>query len=98
MIETLAATAPVGTRVNFYRTSAGAEIDLLLTLPGQRLWAIEIKRSLTPKVEKGFYQACEDLAPERRIVVFPGSERFPLPHGVEAMPLQDAGRELLGKA
>ncbi len=95
-IETLAATAPAGTQANFYRTAAGAEIDLLLALPGQRLWAIEIKRSLTPKVERGFYQACEDLAPERRIVVYPGSERFPLPHGVEAMPLQDAGRELLG--
>lgn len=98
VIETLAATAPAGTQACFYRTAAGAEIDLLLALPHQRLWAIEIKRSLTPKVERGFHQACEDLAPERRILVFPGSERFPLPHGVEAMPLQDAGRELLGEA
>jgi len=97
VIETLAATAPAGTQYNFYRTAAGAEIDLLLTLPGQRLWAVEIKRSLTPKVEKGFYQACEDLAPERRIVVFPGLERFPLQHNVEAMPLQDVGRELLAE-
>lgn len=98
VIETLAATAPAGTQACFYRTAAGAEIDLLLALPHQRLWAIEIKRSLTPKVERGFHQACEDLAPERRILVFPGSERFPLPHGVEAMPLQDVGRELLGEA
>lgn len=97
VIETLAATAPAGTQTHFYRTAAGAEIDLLLTLPGQRLWAIEIKRSLTPKVERGFYQACEDLAPERRIVVFPGYERFPLQHGVEAMPLQTVGKELLDK-
>lgn len=98
VIETLLAAAPAGTQAHFYRTAAGAEIDLLLTLPGQHLWAIEIKRSLTPKVEKGFHQACEDLAPERRIVVFPGTERFPLPHGVEAMPLREAGRELLSKA
>jgi predicted AAA+ superfamily ATPase len=98
MIETLSATAPPGTHWNFYRTAAGAEIDLLLTLPGQRFWAVEIKRSLTPKVEKGFYVACEDLAPQRRIVVYPGSERFPLQHGVEAMPLQDAGQELLAGA
>jgi predicted AAA+ superfamily ATPase len=98
VIETLSATAPPGTHWNFYRTAAGAEIDLLLTLPGQRLWAVEIKRSLAPKVEKGFYQACEDLAPQRRIVVFPGSERFPLQHGVEAMPLQEVGRELLTEA
>jgi len=98
VIETLSAAAPPGTHWNFYRTAAGAEIDLLLTLPRQRLWAVEIKRSLTPKVERGFYQACEDLAPQRRIVVFPGSERFPLQHGVEAMPLQDVGRELLAEA
>lgn len=98
VIETLTATAPAGTQCNFYRTAAGAEIDLLLTLPGQRPWAIEIKRSLMPKVERGFYQACEDLAPQRRIVVFPGSEHFPLQHGVEAMPLQEVGRELLAEA
>jgi predicted AAA+ superfamily ATPase len=98
VIETLSATAPPGTHRNFYRTAAGVGIDLLLTLPGQRLWAVEIKRSLTPKVEKGFYQACEDLAPQRRIAVFPGSEGFPREHGVEAMPLQDVGRELLAEA
>lgn len=98
MIEILSATAPPGTHWNFYRTAAGAEIDLVLTLPGQRLWAVEIKRSLTAKVEKGFYQACEDLASQRRIVVFPGSEGFPREHGVEAMPLQDVGRELLAEA
>ncbi|MER8944542.1 hypothetical protein [Mesorhizobium sp. M0959] len=57
-----------------------------------------MKRSLAPKVEKGLHQACEDLAPVRRIVVLPGSEHFPLQHGVEAMPLQDLGRALLGEA
>jgi predicted AAA+ superfamily ATPase len=97
-IETLAAAAPAGTQLNFYRTAAGAEIDLLLTLPSQRLWAVEIKRSLTPKPEKGFYLACEDLGVERRVVIYPGSERFPLPHGAEAMPLPDLGRELCGNA
>ena len=98
VIETLVAAAPAGTQSHFYRTAAGAEIDLLLTLPGQHLWAIEVKRSLTPKVERGFHQACEDLSPARRIVIYPGAERFPLSHGIEAMPLQDLGRELLGQA
>lgn len=97
VIEILAATAPAGTQANFYRTAAGAEIDLLLTLPSQRLRAIEIRRSLTPKVEKGFFQACEDLVPERCLVVHTGSERFPLQHGVEAMPPQDVGQMLLGE-
>ncbi|AOO81357.1 ATP-binding protein [Bosea vaviloviae] len=95
VIETLITAAPSGTRANFYRTSAGAEIDLLLTLPGRRPWAIEIKRSLAPKVERGFHHACEDIDPERRIVVYPGVERYPLKDGIEAMPLALAGREIM---
>ncbi|UJW77695.1 ATP-binding protein [Rhizobium sp. SL42] len=95
VIETLIASAPVGTAANFYRTAAGAEIDLLLTPPGQEPWAIEIKRSLSPKLEKGFHLACEDLQPQKRIVVYPGEESFPLPNNVTAMSLPAAGRLLL---
>src|SRR3546814_7092309 len=74
-IESLIAAAPEGTQFNFYRTSAGAEIDLLLTMPGGDVWAYEIKRSLAPKLERGFYHACADLDPARRTVIYPGSER-----------------------
>jgi predicted AAA+ superfamily ATPase len=95
VIETLIAAAPAGTQANFYRTAAGAEIDLLLTPPGDRTWAIEIRRSLTPKVEKGFYLACEDIEPARRIVVYPGAENFPLRESVEAMALKSASQALL---
>jgi hypothetical protein len=70
----------------------------VLTLPGGRLWAIEVKRSLTPAVDRGYHEACEVLSPERRIVVYPGSERFPLKGGVEAMSLRALGSELLGTA
>ncbi|MEK1886396.1 MAG: ATP-binding protein [Phyllobacterium sp.] len=91
VIETLIAAAPDGMQANFYRTAAGAEIDLLLTRPGGRPWAIEVKRSLTPKVEKGFYLACEDLRPERRIVVYPGQETYPLKDDIVAMSLATAG-------
>ncbi len=95
VIETLIGAAPAGTQNNFYRTAAGAEIDLLLTPPGDRPWAIEIKRSLTPKVEKGFYLACEDIEPSRRIVIYPGTETFPLKQNVEAMALKSAAQALL---
>jgi len=95
VIETLLAAAPETTQANFYRTAAGAEIDLVLTLPGGQLWAIEIKRSLTPKVERGFHHACLDLQPERRIVVYPGTERFPLKEDIEVLPLQGVGGQLL---
>ncbi|MBB3595084.1 hypothetical protein FHX08_005494 [Rhizobium sp. BK529] len=96
-VETMIASAPAGTSANFYRTAAGAEIDLLLTPPAGRPWGIEIKRSLSPKVEKGFYQACVDLQPERRIVIYPGQESVPLKNDVTAMPLPMAAT-LIGQA
>lgn len=95
VIETAHATMPDGTQAQFYRTGAGAEVDLVLTLPGGARWAIEIKRSLSPKVERGFYHACEDLEPERRIVVYPGADPFPLPNGIEVMSLHQFAQELL---
>lgn len=96
-IETLVAAAPEGTEAHFYRTAAGAEIDLLLTLPGGTIWAVEIKRSLSPKVERGFHHACADLSPQRRIVVYPGSDPYPLGEGIEVMSLRDAGQALLAE-
>lgn len=95
VIETLLAAAPPDTQASFYRTAAGAEIDLVLNIPGEKPWAIEIKRSLTPKLERGFYQACEDLDPARRIVVYPGAESFPMKDDVMVTPLQAAGEALV---
>jgi hypothetical protein len=94
VVETLIAAAPDGTEAHFYRTSAGAEIDLLLTLPDRRRWAIEIKRSSAPKVEKGFYSAVDDLQPKKKFVVYPGSEWFSLKDKIEAIPLADLAAEL----
>jgi predicted AAA+ superfamily ATPase len=94
-IESLIAAAPGGAEPFFFRTAAGAEIDLLLKLPGHRKpWAIEIKRGLAPKLEKGFHIACDDVRPERRLVVYGGDERFPLADGVEAVPLVDLCEEI----
>ena len=94
VVETAHATMPDGTEAQFYRSGAGAEVDLVLTLPGGGRWAIEVKRSLAPKVERGFHHACEDLQPERRIVVYPGVEAFPLPNGIEVISLRQFGQEL----
>lgn len=93
-IETIIAASPSGTQAHFYRTAAGAEIDLVLTLPGRRPWAIEIKRSLTPKVEKGFHHACEDIDPERRMIVYPGLEPYPFSSTIDAVPLAAMGEIL----
>jgi len=71
----------------YYRTSGGAEIDLVLRFPDGHLWAIEIKRSLNPKPTRGFHSACKDLKPQRCFVVYPGGETYPVAEGVEAVPI-----------
>ena len=97
VIENLVGCAPAAVQAYFYRTSGGAEIDLLLVWPGDELWAIEIKRSLTPKVERGFYAACDDLKPARKLVIYAGLEPFPMGHDVRAVPLATLCREIVEK-
>ncbi len=88
VIENLIQAAPARTVPGFYRTQAGAEIDLLLELPGGELWAIEIKRSTAGKPGKGFYVACNDLQPAKQFVVYGGDDRYPLSDQVEAIGLR----------
>ncbi|MGD9663271.1 MAG: ATP-binding protein [Porticoccaceae bacterium] len=89
VIENLLAVAPEQVTGYFYRTSGGAEIDLLLVWPNGNKWAIEIKRSLSPKLERGFHSACDDLQPERKFVVYAGNERYRLADDVEAISLAE---------
>jgi uncharacterized protein len=95
VIETLISLAPAGTVAGFYRTAAGAEIDLILELPGGKLWAIEVKRGLVPKLERGFYHAQQDLGPAASFVVYSGTERYSMGQGVEAISLRGIATELL---
>ncbi|MCP9455541.1 MAG: ATP-binding protein [Nitrospira sp.] len=97
VIENLLASVPEGTSAFYWRTSGGAEVDVLLELPGGERWAIEIKRSLTPSPSRGFHEACSDLAPQQRFVVYPGAERFPLKTGTEAVPPLALATELAAK-
>jgi predicted AAA+ superfamily ATPase len=94
VIENLIAAAPARTIPSFYRTAAGAEIDLLLEIPGHGLWALEIKRSLSAKPEKGFHLACEDLKPKHRFLINSGNERYPISSELEAIGLTEMARIL----
>jgi len=93
-VENVLNASPANVQGYFYRTSGGAEVDLLLVWPSGETWAIEIKRSLNPKVERGFHAACADLQPARKRVIYPGAETFPLGHGIYATPLITLCREL----
>ena len=94
MIENLIAAAPPRSVPLFYRTAVGAEIDLLLDIPGHGLWAIEIKRGLSARPEKGFFIACEDVKPTRCFVVNSGTERYAISKGVEAISLTEIASTL----
>ena len=93
-IETLIAAAPIGTEHFFYRTAAGAELDLVLRLPGNAIWAIEIKRTTTPKVSRGFHLSVDDIKADRKILVYAGEREVPVGDGLRAMPLANAVEQL----
>jgi predicted AAA+ superfamily ATPase len=94
VIETVLAAAPWRSQVSFYRTSTGAEIDLVLEHKNGHLWAIEIKRGLSAKPRRGFYQAIKDIKPERSFLVHAGDDRYPIAERVEALGIRDLVGEL----
>ena len=88
VIENIAGVLPATASCGYYRTSGGAEIDLVIDLGAGELWAIEIKRSSAPRVSRGFHSGCEDLRPARRFVVHGGNESFPLAKDIRAVTLR----------
>jgi predicted AAA+ superfamily ATPase len=99
VIENLLAALPAGAAASYYRTGAGAEIDLVLELRRGVRWAVEIKRSTAPAVSKGFYIGCADIRAARKIVVYSGDENYGLGDGVEAVTpgaLEDESRAFAG--
>ena len=70
----------------FYRTAAGAEIDLLL-LRGSRRVAVECKASMTPKLTRGFWNALDDLNVESAWIIAPVEESYPLKKNVRVSSL-----------
>jgi uncharacterized protein len=70
----------------FYRTHAGAEIDLLLKT-SKELIAVEIKRSLAPKISRGFYETIKLLDIDHSFVIYPGTETYRLKDNIIAISL-----------
>lgn len=76
VIENIFSVLPKGLDAYYYRTSAGAEIDLILKFPNNEIWAIEIKHSLVPKIKPGFYQSAKDIQATQKFVIYSGSDQF----------------------
>ena len=84
VIEQLLAAAPQA-QASFYRTSHGAEADLVLQLRNGQTWVVEVKRSSAPTVSKGFYLAAADVGATRKLLVAPVAEAYPMRDGIEVM-------------
>ncbi len=89
VIEQILQKMPARTEATFYRTSAGAEIDLVLETPKHGTLAIEIKRTVEPKISKGFRFACDDIKPKRRYYVIPTSDTYPLDGETQAIGIEE---------
>ncbi|MBL8423395.1 MAG: hypothetical protein JNK06_07860 [Candidatus Accumulibacter phosphatis] len=57
---------------------------------------MEIKRSLTPKVERGFHAACADLQPAHKLLIYPGGESYRLAADVQVVSLVTAAALVAG--
>ncbi len=98
VIENVIAVCNGDAEASFYRTSGGAEVDLVLTWPDGREWTVEVKRTMAPTLGRGLRSALADIQPERSFLVYPGADRFPLGESTEAINLADLCREILAAA
>ncbi|MDP2785083.1 MAG: ATP-binding protein [Sulfurimicrobium sp.] len=96
VVEQIAAHAPAGAEIGFYRTAAGAELDVVVTVGGRRL-GFEIKFSSAPKPTRGFWQAMKDLEIERAWIVAPVANAYPLAERVDVIPVTDIRRALMAR-
>lgn len=95
VLENLISLAPSHAKASFYRTAIGAEIDLILEMGGRHgTWAIEVKRGMAPTLGKAFFNALEDIRPDKTFIVYGGTERYPKAKGAEAIGLLELAQEL----
>lgn len=86
VVEQVAAQLPTDAQLGFYRTAAGAELDLVIEHRSRKI-GLEIKFSTAPKPTKGFWTAAQDLQVDRAYLVAPVPRRYPLAQGVVVVPI-----------
>ena len=97
VLEQLLAAAPQA-QASFYRTSHGAEADLVLTWPSGKTCVVEIKRSSAPTVSRGFHQAALDVKAQHKLLVAPVERSYAVREGIEVMhPLQAVAYVVLAR-
>lgn len=88
VIEQLLAAATKA-EASFYRTSQGAEADLVLSFRNGDTWVVEIKRASAPTLSRGFHLAAADVGASRKWLIAPVDAAYRMRDDIEVMnPLQ----------
>ena len=92
--EYLAARSQTNTREFLIVPKTVRRLTSFLELPRSQTWAIEIKRSSAPKLDRGLHHARDFLKPDRTFVVYSGQDRYPIGEGIEVVGLREICQEL----
>lgn len=87
VVENIHSILPSRATTNFYRTTAGAEIDLVITMPSSEIWAVEIKHGVAPKIGKHYSQTCDDVGASHKYILYGGDDEFPVANDVRMISL-----------
>jgi uncharacterized protein len=86
-IEQIVTRLPQGTTPSHYRTHAGAEVDLVWESPAGEIVALEIKRTLAPKLTPGFVESMKTLQATHGYFIIPHGDTYPLSASVTVISL-----------
>lgn len=87
VMENILSILPGRSETYFYRTAAGAEIDLVIKMPSSEIWAVEIKHGVAPKIGKHFSQTCDDVGATHKYIVYGGDDEFSVGNAVKIISL-----------
>jgi predicted AAA+ superfamily ATPase len=87
-IEQIMSRLPNGATASHYRTHAGAEVDLVIEHADGRIVAVEIKRTLSPKVTPGLIESMASVGSKQGFIVIPDGGPYPLAPTVTAIGLR----------
>lgn len=95
VMENIHSVMPRFAEAYFYRTAAGAEIDLLIKMPNAEIWAVEIKYGVAPKLGKHYGKTCDEVGATHKFVVYGGDDEFPIGHNVWMISLPKIMKKLI---
>ncbi len=93
VIDNLSSVLPSDWDLSYYRDHKGNEIDLVVKLPGGKLWAIAIKSGPASQLTKQYARALRNLQPERAFIVHGGTTSHEIGRNVRALTLEDMMKE-----